>query len=119
MTTTTLEQVKQVKIELPKYGMFKDKDGKSVYGMLPYEYTFDSKESYLAWKQLWKTTYKELTTEIREAKKIRGTHGHEKQSYMSYRAAILRIHARTYMEILEGAKKLSWEQKQKASATCN
>lgn len=109
MTTATIEQTetKPVRIIMPKNGMIKDKDGKSIYGMLPYVYEFTDRESYLAWRKVWKETYLELTQEIREAKKIRGTHGHEKQNWMTYEAAILRIKARNMMQILQDGKQLS------------
>jgi hypothetical protein len=111
MTTTTIEEVKQEKFELPKWGVYKDKDGKTVYGILPYEFKFQGKEEYLAWKNLWKESYKELSKNIREQKAIRNTHGHDQQSSAAYEAARLRVHARAHMEILEQGKKLSYEQK--------
>jgi len=94
---------------------------------------FDNKKEYLAYRKEWAEIYKDLSRAIRELKakrkqfrwkyrekgmnalkrktKIGVNPNYHKDAH--WKAAALRVDARTMMEDLEAAKARSWELKQK------
>lgn len=104
----------ETKIILPKSGIITNKEGVKEYGRLPYEFTFTTKEEYLAWKKVWKHTYKELSNEIREHKKLRNE-GNRKgdSSGSSHASAVMykKEPATCLLQILKEGKALSWSMK--------
>lgn len=102
------------RILLPEFGAIKNKEGKSIWGRLPYTFTFKNKEEYLAWKKVWKQTYKELSPQIREAKMARnnGFRNKVENVYtLQYDVLKKKEIARSLMAILEEGKALSWAMK--------
>ena len=97
---------------------FVKKDGKSVYGRMPYEFAFTDRDSYLVWRQEWKNTYKALSQEIRELKNSRSKHFKageiDKGASAASSAWSTSTDATFWLETLRGAKALSWEMKQQA-----
>lgn len=102
------------KILLPNFGAIKNKEGKHVWGRLPYEFSFKSKEEYLAWRKVWKAHYKALSVQIRETKIARNV-GFRTKSPDAYKhqydTSRLKEEARTMLEILTEGKALSWQMK--------
>lgn len=105
-------------IILPEFGAIKDKNGKTIWGRLPYEFPFKNKEEYLTWRKVWKETYKNLSVTITAAKKTRneGLRNKVENAYsLQYNCLKLKEEARTLMRILEEGKTLSWTMKNAAS----
>jgi len=102
------------RILLPKFDAIKNKEGKVVWGRTPYIFTFTNKEQYLAWRKVWRETYKELSAKIRETKKLRNE-GYRNKDELAYKhqysCNTMREEARTLMAILQEGKELSWSMK--------
>ena len=117
MTTETIEKEQEIltKIILPQKGMVKDKDGKSKWGYLPYEYPFQTKSEYFAWRKIWKDTYKELSLKIRNHKNERSNSFRKGEidngSNHAYEAIMGKATAWELLDILKEGKALSWKQK--------
>jgi hypothetical protein len=78
---------------------------------------FVTKDEYLAWRKLWKQTYKMLTEMSRANRRLKAEmkaiQDHRMHEYQWNRLAI-RCYARDMMEALVEAKAKSWELRNKA-----
>lgn len=92
--------------------------------MLTINFPFTNKASYLAWRETWKDTYKDLSDRIRAQKKISlDPNNHlwhspfetPKGPYAQAERARLRKEAHSMLMMLEKAKSRSWEMKKTAN----